>query len=763
MNNNNLLSSKEEVEIESDCNVSPEDENMNNNDNIITNHQSIQQLPQLPSQLSNNELCGNHDHDHHLQQQQHERPVTPHQEQQQYEQNIQHQNMNIVPNTPHLSHSMHIQPHQLQPPQQHTQQPPSHHQQAMYHQLSQSYDFSMNQYRNNNNQHQHQFAWSQPHPPQQNMHNPYINPNQLNHPQQWMQMSHNNNISHFAPQKLQFPSNSSSLVNTNTSTPRGSLILDNNSQFMKSNNFKKNALDEIKEMHEHETNPKSANMAQTEGIDDVNIDDEDDSNLFMPITPTLSDAALRALLSQLRRKCKTLQFKSKQQNKFIIDMRQEMNELENNLSNSKIKVYDQEQNILMLQHQDDMNTLEYLRGAELHQTRQELSFMMQKMNELQANNHSLKQQLKLQQLDHETYNKSLKEEYQRVLREINQHKVLFDQRGREIKELKESSNNEKSEFDQQLTETKKLKDENEEKLSKISEQLLSLRNDHEKLKKQYDETYEEKEKYRKSLRDSELQIDERDQNIISLKRVKENLEQEIDALSRSNRNHREIRDKSTSQLLESQQHQIESIKQQIAQQYDRFLEEERGKNEKLQQLLKEKNMEINELHNGRMHAVRTKNENDDYRQALERLEIENHELRKKLEEIQFGDGCNDDKMKLNVNINKSVQTDHEITNMGNESDTKFVDPYHCNSSTASSMDEFGMLMLKAAKEEVEQLRETNEKLMKLHAKNHMKKPGMQDQTTQTYDNLNHTEISTNSSFMTTNSVQTQKVCIVLYH
>ena len=114
------------------------------------------------------------------------------------------------------------------------------------------------------------------------------------------------------------------------------------------------------------------------------------------------------------------------------------------------------------------------------------------------------------------------------------------------------------------------------------------------------------------------------------------------------------------------------------------------------------------------------------------------------------------------NESKGVQTDNEITNCSMHNKSVCIDPYNCTANM-SGLDEFGMLMLRAAKEEVEQLRETNEKLMKLHAKNHMRKPRMQDQTTQTYDNLNHTEVSTtlNSSFMTNNSVQTQKVCYVM--
>ena len=522
------------------------------------------------------------------------------------------------------------------------------------------------------NHYQHPYhsplAWSQPHPVHHNIHpQPHHNPQPIySHNASLLQMSPNNlaNISHFAPQKLTFPSNSSSLVNTNTSTIQNSNLF-NSQQTSTSNEFHlphihtpsvmrkktlnsgRDHLDEIKEMTEHETNPKSSNLetgieekANTntnEDVDDImNLDiDIEDDNLFMPITPTLSGSALRALLSQLRRKCRNLQFKSKQQNKFIINMQTKITELQGIISNSKLKAYDQEQNILMLQNQEDMNTLEYLRGAELHQTRQELAFIMSKMTELEANNQLLQQQLKLQ-LDHETYNKSLKEEYQRLLREINQHKVLFDQRGREIKQLKQSSDNEKSQYDEKLAEITRLKKTDRNKLETMSGQLVALRNDYEKLKKEYDDTYDEKEKHKNSLRDAHLQMDEKDQNILSLKRVKENLEQEIEALTRSNRNFREIRDKSTTQLLESQQHEIDCIKQQVAQQYDGFLKEQRVKNEKLQQLLQEKNIEIDELRSSRMKSLRTETENDDYRQALERLEIENHEMRKKLEQIQFG-------------------------------------------------------------------------------------------------------------------------------
>ena len=633
-----------EIDTESDCNV-PAHNDVNQDSNkptIVNTQQSFQQLPQLPPQLTDHNYPPNHDlyhdqnmhmHDmnmdmnmkmnighHHNENEnenenenKHQRPLTPqeHEQQQQQQQqfaNIQHQNItehqDLIPNTPVLSHSAQIQP-------------PNTHQQPMYHQFSQSCDFSMNH-------HQHPYhsplAWSQPHPHYQNMHlqpHPHHNPQPIySHNASLLQTSHNNlaNISHFAPQKLTFQSNSSSLVNTNTSTIQNSNSLFNSQQLQTSRsndlhlphiltpsvmknktvNSGRDHLDEIKEMTEHETNPKSSNLEtqtqtqmQTETevkantnengdveIMNLDIDIEDDDNLFMPVTPTLSGSALRALLSQLRRKCRNLQFKSKQQNKFIIDMQTKLTELQAIISNSKLKAYDQEQNILMLQNQEDMNTLEYLRGAELHQTRQELAFMMSKMTELEANNHELKHQLKLQELDHETYNKSLKEEYQRLLREINQHKVLFDQRGREIKQLKQSSDNEKSQYDGKLAEITRLKETDRNKLETVSEQLSALRNDYEKLKKEYDDTYAEKEKHKNSLRDAHLQMDGKDQNILSLKRVKENLEQEIEALTRSNRNFREIRDKSTTQLLESQQHEIDCIKQQVAQQYDRYLEEQ---------------------------------------------------------------------------------------------------------------------------------------------------------------------------------------------
>eukprot|EP00487_Bulimina_marginata_P005181 TRINITY_DN22727_c0_g1_i1.p1 TRINITY_DN22727_c0_g1~~TRINITY_DN22727_c0_g1_i1.p1 ORF type:complete len:206 (-),score=25.77 TRINITY_DN22727_c0_g1_i1:294-824(-) len=170
-----------------------------------------------------------------------------------------------------------------------------------------------------------------------------------------------------------------------------------------------------------------------------------------------------------------------------------MSDIQSKYNNEKLKTYEQEQNVLMLQAKDDRNNLEYLRGAELHQTRQELMFIMQKINELQADNQHLRQQCKLQELDHETYNKSLKEEYQRLLREVSQHKVLFDQRSRELKQLKTSSDHEKSEYDSKLEENCKIRDETMTKLSTISEQLASLRSNYEDLKRKYDDTYSENE------------------------------------------------------------------------------------------------------------------------------------------------------------------------------------------------------------------------------------------------------------------------------
>mmetsp|Transcript_43175 Transcript_43175/g.71328 ORF Transcript_43175/g.71328 Transcript_43175/m.71328 type:complete len:142 (-) Transcript_43175:117-542(-) len=91
------------------------------------------------------------------------------------------------------------------------------------------------------------------------------------------------------------------------------------------------------------------------------------------------------------------------------------------------------------------------------------------------------------------------------------------------------------------------------------------------------------------------------------------------------------------------------------------------------------------------------------------------------------------------------------------------------------MDEFGRMMLRAAREEVEQLRETNEKLMRLHTKNHLRKPRMQDVTTQTPrwihvgdggsggDGGGNMSVSAsestsmNMSFISTQSTQTQKL------
>lgn len=129
------------------------------------------------------------------------------------------------------------------------------------------------------------------------------------------------------------------------------------------------------------TNPNDGisnkHLDNVELATDFEEDDDDAENLHMAITPALSGSALRALLSQLRRKCKMFDFKCKQQRKYILNIQNQINLNKNEISNQKIKICNSEQNILMLQNENDISNLEYLRGAELHQTRQELVFILQ--------------------------------------------------------------------------------------------------------------------------------------------------------------------------------------------------------------------------------------------------------------------------------------------------------------------------------------------------------------------------------------------------
>ena len=416
--------------------------------------------------------------------------------------------------------------------------------------------------------------------------------------------------------------------------------------------------------------PQFAVLDDAEGGED---EDEDDEHLFMPISPTLSGSALRALLSSLRIKCKRYAFKSKQQSKFIIDCQAKMSEISSKYKIEQLHAYDIEQRALMLESGgDEARSLEYLRGAELHQTRQELVFLMQRVNELEAERNRLRQHCKLQQIERESHCKSVGDEIERMQRELCQHKVLYDQRGRELDELKKSGSACKNESEQSIKKMSACNEEQQQKLEKVSKQMAELRDNYEQTKKKYDGMAVEKDEMSKLIKSMQLQMDERDQRIVSLQRVRDNLEQEIDALSRSNRHCRQIRNKSTSQLLESQGAEIEAVKAEIGQKYEEYLSEERRKNESLQQLIKEKNAQIGELQS--------------------------------------------DLNPFNVSMAES---------------------------DASSMDEFGSMMLKAAKQEIESLRQTNEKLMQLHAKNHFKKPRVQDQVTQTVDEDNN---SINSSF-----------------
>ena len=63
----------------------------------------------------------------------------------------------------------------------------------------------------------------------------------------------------------------------------------------------------------------------------------------------------------------------------------------------------------LMQVQTSTTTLEHLRDAELHQTRQELAFLMQRCNDLDAQNHGFVQRLKMQELDHESLTRYFKQ------------------------------------------------------------------------------------------------------------------------------------------------------------------------------------------------------------------------------------------------------------------------------------------------------------------------------------------------------------------
>jgi len=421
--------------------------------------------------------------------------------------------------------------------------------------------------------------------------------------------------------------------------------------------------------------------------EEIEIDSDtesDDEHLFMPISATLSGTALRALISSLRIKCKKYEFKSKQQSKFIIESQRKLSEQMGINRQESVRLYDLQQNELL---QANTASLEYLRGAELHQTRQELAYLMEQMNACQNESDRLRQQCKLRQLESESRNKSLRSEYERTQREMAQMRVMFEQRKRECDDLRQNSDAQMSESEQQINAANEYKKESEAKIKALAEQLAALRDKFEEAKAQCDALSASKAELSEQLKSAHLAMEESEQRFVSLQRVRANLEQEIEALSRSNRHCRDIRDKSTTQILSAQQCEIESAKEQIAQKYIGFLEEERIKNEKLRQLIAEKDVRIGEL---------------------------------------------------------------------NQASNECMDPYNCspigNSDTAS-MDEFGSMMLAAAKEEIESLRQTNEKLMRLHTKNHFKKPRVQEACTQTYSD-NALNSSMNSSFCTVDSAQT---------
>jgi len=381
------------------------------------------------------------------------------------------------------------------------------------------------------------------------------------------------------------------------------------------------------------------------------IDDEsedDNEHLFMPISPTLSGSALRGLVSSLRTKCKHFEFKSKQQSKFIIESQRKQSELMGQMRTESVRIYDMAQLKLF---EANTASLEYLRGAELHQTRQECAYLMAQMNALQNETDCVRQQCKLRQLESESECKSMRGECERTQREMAQLKVMFDQRNRELDELRQNNNAHAGEYDEATAAAKQYRKESEAKMETPG-QMVGLRQKLEQMKAKCDELTAGKAELSEAVKSAQLDLDEREQRIASLKRVRANLEQEIEALSRSNRNCREIRNKSTSQILEAQANEIEAVKEQMAEKYNAFLEEERIKNEKLCQLIDEKNAQI-------------QNQN--------------------------------------------------------------VDPYM--HMATESMDEFGSMMLKAAKDEIESLRQTNEKLMQLHTKNHFKKPRVQEACT----------------------------------
>ena len=163
----------------------------------------------------------------------------------------------------------------------------------------------------------------------------------------------------------------------------------------------------------------------------------------------------------------------------------------------------------MAVHQDKAPTLEYLvLLMELHQDK--APFLMQRCSDLDAQKHALAQRLKMQQLDHESLDRSLREENQRLLRELSQHKVLFDQRGRQLEQLRE-----RSELPGQVGEKDKLSQERVAKLSEVAEQLAG---------------------------------DEKDEVVGCLRRVAENMKQENLALTRNSNTARDVHDLACDQM-----------------------------------------------------------------------------------------------------------------------------------------------------------------------------------------------------------------------
>ena len=137
----------------------------------------------------------------------------------------------------------------------------------------------------------------------------------------------------------------------------------------------------------------------------------------------------------------------------------------------------------------------------------------------------------------------LREENQRLLRELSQHKVLFDQRGRQLEQLRE-----RSELSGQVVEKDKLLQERVTKLSEVAEQLVALRAKHDATHESHEATLADKAELTRQLREAQLAGDEKDKVVGSLRRVAENMVQENLALTRNSNMARDVHDLACDQM-----------------------------------------------------------------------------------------------------------------------------------------------------------------------------------------------------------------------